>query len=418
MVQPVNYLPNEQSLKKILADVEASYGAGGTPDFSLYGDLVITKRKPLVRNSDEYRGSYQRMRNPRRGPVAIDGTFNKRLSFEDLAILGRFFAKAGGGNAVDDGNSTHGYTRTCALNDGALDSLMAQHFVDGMPFEATGIQFNEVTLSGDVDDADADWMLSAGLLVATNDLKATTSQTATGGSTSTFVKSGAGWTTNEHAGKYAAFRSGTAGNIGSVIKVLSNNATTLTFDGTLPAAVQSGDVIELSGLFQSGVADRTVEYIATEGTQLFIDDASGSIGTSEIVDKLISWSVTIQHNFGRKRFQNNVGGYSRKRRRGDRMVTAQLVMEFDDWYEYKKWDTTLPSDRAIRIQKVGSTIDSGAGTAKLAQLNIPRAQWDEVNPNNQRDGNITAVYQAVAYYDDSYGSEFDLVTKTKLATLP
>lgn len=418
MVNPVNYLPNEQALKKIYADVEASYGAGGTPDFAMYGDLVINKRKPLVRNSDEYRGSYARMRNPRRGPVELDGTFNKRLSFEDLAILARFFAKSGGGTPVDDTNTTHGYTRTAALNDAALDSWMAEHFVDGMPFVANGIRMNEVTISGDVDDADADWMLSSGLLVQSNDLKATTSLTATGGTKSTFVKSGAGWTTNEHAGKYLVPRSGTAANIGSMVKILSNNATTLTLSQELPAVVASGDVVEISGLFTTGISDRTVDYINTEGTQLFIDDVYSSLGTNEIVDKLISWSVTIQHNFGRKRFQNNVGSYSKKQKRGDRLVTAQFVMEFDDWYEYKKWDTDFPSDRAIRIQKIGPVIDSGANSKKLAQINLPRVQWDEVNPNNQREGNITAVYQAVAYYDDGYGSELDVVTKTKLATLP
>lgn len=418
MVNPVNYLPNEQAIKEILAAVEASYGAGGTPDLAIYGDLVINKRKPLVRSSDEYRGSYARMRNPRRGPVAIDGTFSKRLSYEDLAILARFFLTAGGGTPVDDSETVHGYTRALLANDGALDSWMAEHFVEGMPFTATGIQFNETTISGDVDDADADWMLSSSCLVQSNDLKTTTSLTATGGTTTTHVDSGASYTTNEHAGKYAAFRSGTAANIGSIVKVLSNNGTTLTFEQAFPAAVASGDLIELSGLFTSGVADRTVDYIPTEGTQLFIDDASADLGTNEIVDKLISWSVTIAHNWGRKRFQNNVGAYSKKRRRGDRLVTAQFVMEFDDWYEYKNWDTDIPLDRAVQLKHVGPVIDSSAGTTKLAQLDLPRVQWDEVNPNNQRDGNITAVYQAVAFVDDDYGAEFGLTTKTTLATLP
>ena len=418
MPNPVNYLPNETALKRILADVEATYGAGGTPDFSMYGDLSINKQKPLVRTSDEARGSYARMRNPRRGPVAIDGTLSKRLSFEDLAILARFFAKSGGGTAVSDAETIPGFTRIAALNDGALDSFMAEHFVDGMPFVAKGIRMNEVTISGDVDDADANWMLSSALLVQSNDLKATTRLTATSGTTLTHVDSGASYTVNEHAGKYAAVREGTADNIGSVVEILSNTATAITFAQPLPAAVVSGDVIEISGLFTAGVADRTVDYIATEGTRIWIDDVDTDLGETELVDKLISWSVTIGHSFGRKRFQNNVGSYSKKQRRGARLVTAQFVMEFDDWYEYKNWDTDIPIDRAIRIEKEGPVIDAGAGTHKLAQINLPRVQWDEVNPNNERDGNITAVYQALAYTDDSYGSEMDIVTKTTLATLP
>lgn len=417
MVTPVNYLPNETALKKVLATTEATYGAGGTPSFQMYGDLVINKQRPLVRGADEFRGSFARNRNPRRGPTAIDGTFGKQLSYEDLAILARYFLKRGGGTPVDDTNTTHGYTRTVAPTDGLIDSWMAQHFVDGMPFEAKGIQLNEVTISADVDDANGNWMLSSTLLVQSDDLKATTSVTATGGSTSTLVKSGAGWTTNEHAGKYLAMRSGTAANVGSVVKVLSNDATTLTFETgqTMPSAVASGDVGELSGLFQTGIADRDIEYIPAEITQLYLgDDVAGLV---EVPDKLVSWSVTIGHNFSRKRFQGNGSSYSKKRGRGERVITAQMVLEFDDWYEYKKWDTTTPSDRAVRFKAVGSTIDSGAGSTKLAQITIPRIQWDNVNPNNEREGNITAVYQALAYVDDVDG-EFELVTKTKLATLP
>lgn len=417
MVSPVNFLPNEEALKKCLATTEASFGAGGTPTFQMYGDLVVNKKKPLVRTSDEYRGSFSRLRNPRRGPTAIDGTFNKQLSYEDLAILVRYFLKSGGGTPADDGNTVHGYTRTAAANDNALDSWMAEHFVDGLPFVAKGIRMNEITISADVDDANGNWMLASSCLVQADDLKATTSVTATGGTTGTAIKAAAGWTVNEHAGKYLAARSGTAANIGSVVQVASNDATTLTFTTgqTMPAAVASGDVLELSGLFTTGIADRTIEYILAEDTKLYIGDAVASL--AEVPDKLVSWSVTIAHNFSRKKFQGSGSSYALKQGRGERIITAQMVMEFDDWFEYKKWDTATPSDRAVRFKTLGSTIDSGAATQKLAQITLPRLQWDEINPNNQREGNITAVYQAVEFVDAVNG-ELEIVTKTKLATLP
>jgi hypothetical protein len=414
----INTLPNEQALKQVLARAEASLGSGGAPTYAAYGDLVLTSRRPLVRASDEFRGSYARNRNARRGAKTVDGTYTKRLSFEDLAINARYFLKTGGGTPVDDGETTHGYTRTVAANDGKLDSMAAEHHHEGMPFFATGIQFNETTISGDVDDAEADWNLASNVLAVSNDLKTTSSVTATDGSTTTIVVSTATWTTNEHAGKWVAARTGTAGNLQSIVEVLANNGTTLTLADALPAAVQSGDTFELSGKFTSGITDRDVDYISAEGTRLFIDDASADLGETEILDKLISWSFTIQHNIGRKRFQNNTNGYSKKRRRGERIITGQLVMEFDDWYEYQNWDQEYPPYRAIRIEKEGPVIDAGAGTHKLAQINVPRVQWEEINPNNQREGNITAVYQLLAYVDDDYGTEFDIVTKTGLATLP
>ncbi len=76
-----------------------------------------------------------------------------------------------------------------------------------------------------------------GLLIATllgsSSLTYTTpvvTGTATGGSTSTLVKTAAGWTPNAYAGKFVRITAGTG--IGQVRKIVSNDATSLSIDAT------------------------------------------------------------------------------------------------------------------------------------------------------------------------------------------
>ena len=69
--------------------------------------------------------------------------------------------------------------------------------------------------------------------------------TATSGSTSTVVVSGATWTVNQYSGYQVRALSGTAGNIGVVRLVASNTATTLTLASVFPSAVATPDVLVL-----------------------------------------------------------------------------------------------------------------------------------------------------------------------------
>lgn len=415
-------IQNEVIRKRVIGTTEASIGAGGTPTFPLYGTFAGKKSRALIRDP-QMRGTYDGNYNPARGPETFDGyTYGDKLSFQDLAILPRYGVSKPP-TATSDGFTVPGYTRAYRPSDSPFDSLYVQRGVAGMPFETKGIQADEFTISHNGDDASGNWMWGSNLMVVDDDmipLFTAVPEVATGGTVSTIVKTTAGYTVDAHAGKYVAMRSGTVANIDQIVQILSNTATTLTLATALPAAVVAADTYEISGGFTAGIADRTLDYIQNPGTQLIIADNLAGLATSSNVinDKMISFGVTQTNAIRNKRFSDNIGGVSKKRGRGMREVVWTIVMEFDDWKEYRLFETAYPKDRAIRVQQLnGPTIDATAATKQTAMITSPRVQWDDIDPQGEREGNITATYAAVAYVPTE-GYVVEYASKTKLVTLP
>lgn len=417
-------IQNETIRRRILAGTEASLGAGGVPTFALYGTLSGKKGRALIRDP-EFRGGYDGYINPARGPETFDGfTYaDPKLSFQNLAILPRY-GVAKPPTAVSDGFTVPGFTRAYRPSNAAVDSWFAERGVAGLPFKTVGLQFDEFTISHNADNAAGNWEWGSNLTVVDDDMiplfTGTTPVVATGGSATTVVMTTAGWTVDAHAGKYVAMRAGTAANIDQIVEILSNTATTLTLATALPAAVVAGDTFEISGAFTPGITDRTIEYIQNPGTQLIIADTVAGLATPSnlINDKMISFSVTQRNMYRSKRFSDNIGGVSKKRGRGMREVTIEIAMEFDDWKEYREFERAYPKDRAIRVQQLnGPVIDATAGSKQTAMITIPKGQWDDIDPQQERDGNITGTYMALAYLgSDGYVVEY--ASKTKLAVLP
>ncbi|HXH79518.1 hypothetical protein [Nocardioides sp.] len=414
-------IQNETIRSRVLAGVEPTIGAGGAVTFPLYGTFAGKKSRSLIRDP-QFRGSYDGNYNPARGPETFDGyTYGDKLSFQDLAILPRI-AVSKPPTAVSDANAVPGYTRAYRPSDAVFDSLVVQRGVVGMPFVTIGIQADEWTISHNGDDASGNWMWGSNLIVVDDDMipLALAATAATGGTTTTIVKSLAAWTVDAYAGRYVAMRTGTAANIDQIVQILSNTADTLTLATALPAAVAAADTFEISGAFTAGVADRTLDYIQNPGTQLIIaDDLAGlSVSSNVINDKMISFGVTQTNMLKSKRFSDNIGGVSKKRGRGMREVVWTIVMEFDDWKEYRLFELAYPKDRALRVQQLnGPVIDATAGSKQTAIITSPRVQWDDIDPQGEREGNITATYAAVAYVPAA-GYVVELASKTKLATLP
>jgi hypothetical protein len=419
---PANYSPmlNDEMLEQILAVTEATPGAGGAPTYRLYGQVAIQSNRPLIRKM-QYRNSYDGHRSPRRGIWEHSGTYTADdLTFEDFAILPRYGVIASP-TPVDDGATTHGYTRTYIPSSAKYDTQAIEYGFNGAVMVATGIRHDDFTISHNIDDADGSWKYSSNLFIRDNHLKAKETHTATSGSTTTAVDSGATYVAHALIGQYVAFRSGTAGNIDEIRQITENTTTSITFEA-LPSAVAAADTFDILAAFTGSIAERDVEYIPNEGTKLFIADAYASIASNEYKDKMIAFSVQQTNKTVKKRFSNNIGGYSKKTGRGMRDVVVQITMEFDDPKEREIFETQiLPKARAIRFEQTGSTIDTGTATKKLAQINLPSVYWDSVDTNQKRESNKIGVYQGLAYADGdavSFGGVVGYVSKTKLATLP
>lgn len=409
---------NEVELQKIQVGTEATLGTSVTPTFKLYGNLTVNRDRPLTAKPTRD-GTFAVASNVKFGLTSFDGQYDDELSYEDLAILPRY-AIATPPTATDDGNAVHGYTRAYRPGQTLFNSFSAEHGVDGLLFKATGCQFSEFTVSWDVDDADGNWKVSGPLYVKSDALGTITSDTTNAvGTTTTIVKTAAGWTIDAFLGQYVAMRTGTASNIGEIRRILSNSATVLTLETALPAATASGDTFEIMGAFTT-LSNRSVDYIATEGTQLFIgnDVAALATASNEVKDKMIKGSVTMQNNLVNKKFTDNIGTYSAKRGRKKRTGSGVITMEFDDWKERAIWEAALPIPRAIKVQQLnGPTINVSPATKKTATIIIPKIYWDDQNMAD-RDGNLTQDYSFGIYLDTTAGYDIEYSSKTTLAALP
>lgn len=412
-------IQNEVDLKRVQAGTEAVYGTAVAPTFRLGGDLVINKDRPLV-DRPVRDGTYNVSTSAKRGTTTIDGTYADDLSFEDGPILMRYGVSAPP-TPVSDGETVPGFDWEYRPGQSLFQSFSAEHGNDGLKREATGLQFNEFTIgAGDPTSGDGNWTFSGTLVVKSDSMGTVTPGTATGGTTTTIVNTGGGWTIDAEIGKFAKLTGGTAANIGEIRQITDNDATSLTLDMALPAAVVATDTYEVMEAFTS-LASRTVNYIPIEGTQIFLaDDVAGlATASNEIEDKLISWSVTQQNRVRNKKFQNNIGGNSSKRGRGRRFITGTTVWEFDDWGEYKNWEASVPTARAIKLQQLnGPVIDAGAGTNMEARIVIPKIEWGRLNPNQDRNGNVTVAMDFWAYHDTGEGYDIEYGFVNTLATLP
>jgi hypothetical protein len=414
----VAQIPNEQQLRRIQAGTEA-LGARGTavaPTYKLYGDLAVTKTQALA-DRNEYDGTFDGWITPVRGAVEVAGTYAQPLTYEDAAILARYGIK-GQVAGVDDTNTVHGYlysyVGTPSVDD--LDAFTAEYGHPGNPWLSAGLMFNAFTVSADIDDTEAIWKWASDLYGRSKDPIANQVATATPITSyagSTITKTAAGWTINAFTGNYVRVNGGTGA--GQIRLIASNTATTIVVTAPFIPALDATSTIEIPGGFTTGLTDRVREAIDAPGTQLFIDNVGGTIGTTPVLGKFISFSVTYTNNITAKRFMENTNTNSTKTGRGMRQITGQLRMEFEDHAEFDKFAANVP--RLIRIQKTGSQINAAPLTNKYIRLDLPAGYWDAVTEDT-RDNNITATFAFKAYKDVTLGYPFKFDVKNKLAVLP
>ena len=294
--------------------------------------------------------------------------------------------------------------------------MVAENGPPSLIEKATGIRFKQWTISADADDAEGSWKWASNLLVKDNTEKAagaTGTQTATGGSTTTVIKAAAGWTIDAFIGAYVFILSGPAA--GDVRLITDNDATTITVDPPFVAAVANTNTFEIGNQFTSGISVPQWEHIKSAGTLFYVDDDNSSIGTTPEKNKLISWSITHLIEMNPKRFMEHEQGYSDKVGTGWRRVSGQVRLEFDTFKEYRNFKAK--NKRALRWERTGSTIDSGAGSEKLAQIDVFAAYWNEMTKDT-RQSNLTRTFAFMAFYDLDEASVMELTGKTKLSALP
>lgn len=213
---------------------------------------------------------------------------------------------------------------------------------------------------------------------------------------------------------------GEPGNVYKSTQVMCNSFT-IRADGD--STNEPGWMIdaELLGLdwatstYTAAIPDRTTEVILAQGTKIYIDGTT--IGTTQVLGQLISFSATVNNNIHYKAFMENVGSYAaNKVGRGERTIDAQFVMEFASDAEFANYRATVPVERMIRLEQSGSQIHGSTVTNKRIRLDMYGywSSWD----NGDRNGNITATFGFTGYVDTTAAIAYKAEVVNALSTIP
>lgn len=172
--------------------------------------------------------------------------------------------------------------------------------------------------------------------------------------------------------------------------------------------------------YTGSITDRTTEPILARGTKLFIDDAGGTIGTTQVLGKFISCSVVVNNQIHFKAFSEDVTYVAaNKVGRQDRLVDAQFTFEFDSDTEFAKYRSQAAAERQIRIHQDGSQVHSGSPPATQNKyLNIDLYGYWSSWSRGDRSGNLTATMGLMGFYDATATKTLQLDVNSALATLP
>lgn len=129
--------------------------------------------------------------------------------------------------------------------------------------------------------------------------------------------------------------------------------------------------------FTAAIPQRTRETVAAKQTRLFLDAGTGTLGTTEVLGKWRSFSVTFDLAPDFKRFGEADEYVSPDFGRGDFVVTGEVTMEAVDDTEYEAQRTLVA--RGLRIEKTGSIIHDAI--AKRHRIDLPNIYWNAPTEN-------------------------------------
>ncbi len=170
--------------------------------------------------------------------------------------------------------------------------------------------------------------------------------------------------------------------------------------------------------FTAALTDRTTEVIMARGTKIYIDDAGGTMGTTQKLGSLINASITFNTGIHYKAFAEDATSYAaNKVGRGAYRVDAQFTFEFDSDVEFAKYRNTTPQERLIRLESTGTQIHAtpSPGSKKM-QLDL-YGYWNSWS-RSDREGNLTAQFGLSTFYNPTAAKLVQLVVTNALATLP
>jgi hypothetical protein len=408
-------IANDRPLVVTYVGKETTRGTLVVPTVKWYGDMRLQRSQPFAERP-AYNGTFFGDVDFVRGAVEVTGNASYVATYEDWLDYARMIV-AGGGTGVTDGGSPAAFTHTKKPSGTAddLDTLSCQYGFPHKPYESSMVFGTELTIRADIDDPAACWMVDIPTVLARSmDHVNVGEHTAAGTHTATTVQAAAlSFTADEYNGG-VIWLVKTGGTV--QVRLISDTTTdTITVATAWDANPVDGDTFILVDALQAGIADREREVIDGPGTDIWIDPATGTVGTTHI-DELglaISFNCTYRNNAYTKRALSNVNEASTKLGRGFAKVLFSVRMEDESpiIWEYWKDKTELQ----IRVQQTGAVIHDAV--TSRARIDIFRAVVDGYTEDD-RNSNITKTWNFVGLLDSSEAAPIEYEGVVDLATLP
>lgn len=405
----IRNVTNEVANKQVLYGTEAQPGVAIAPDGRLFGTWEASKSRAL-RRTEEATGGYDRFTAISRETESYSGSYREEPSYESLPAVLRY-GLAGGDAPVADANANVAYTRVMrpapAVDD--IDTATIVSGIEGLPFQATGVRWNEWTLSWSA--ANGAWEFSASPVMRSfGRLPGAFEGVVTAATATSITMTGADQTIDAWVGSYIFIDFGT--HIGPVRMVEDSTADTWTWEGVVSPVPTVGSRFMVVPHLPIVPDDVPREIIKGDTLDVYLDlwKADGTaIGTTLVSDRVLEFSLSQALNLATK---NRASGISDRYGRGARWYTGNIRFEFDRWDEYEEWEDD--DWVSIRVEKRGSVIDPTAGTTHLFRIDLDKVAWD-VFTEDAEEHNMTATLSYVAALP--IGSPNDIVEVTTVNTL-
>lgn len=404
---PITKVRNDQVNRVLLVGVQSAQGTPATPSFRMTGAPQIDWMPPVV-VEDEATGTYQTGISTVQGLPPNTGSWGESaLSYERGPSYLRAICAAGG-TPFSGSGPDYTYKQALDIINADCDLLTVIFGTPGLLERYTDLRFSEVNLAFDPDGGGA-WMITPTAMVGKGEMPTELEGTVAATSTDTVIEVTAGaMTPDELIGGW--FFPHADDNQSGARLIVDNDATTITLGSALPSVPLTGEKFVVGFLPPAGIPVLTEEKIKAAGTKVFIDPASGVIGTTQIKQRIISGNITIALNMENKAFAENEFDRSGVYGFGRIDVTGQLRLEFDRPDEIRQLKAM--TQFKLRFQKEGT--DLGGGVRKLWQPDIPLATWTG-RTGDTRNNNLT---QTMTFRGISPTTPIEFLTRNGLATLP
>ncbi len=411
VTQQIRKIPNDTANEVLYAALEVSPGVlPAEPNwFRINGQPDITST-PTILDEQDVTGTYVRKANPAKGMTGHAGTWGGTLSFERLPSINRLVLESGGAPTISAAPA-YTYAQQSALLYDDVDTYTLIYGVAGDLWRATGVRLGQYNIEGSVGDANSMWRFGSTLQMTDNDQLPQEEVTATGGTSTTLVKTGAGWTVDAFEGAYIFPDRDT--NLAGARLISGNTLDTITVTTPFAVAPAAGTLFLISGLPPDGVAPLVEEKIRFPGTRLFLDPygVDGSdIGITQILKRFIGFNVSWNLNLDPKMFGEDVDSNSGIYGRGELIGSGQVRLEADRPDEFRQLKRL--DQLSLRIEQEGSEL--APGVRKLARINCLRIVWT-ARTRDARNNNRTQTMAFWIYEDVPYT---EVVTRMGLPVLP